>query len=117
VIREISIQNYKSIQNLELELGRVNVFIGENGAGKSNLLEAIAIASAASAGKLDNEFLASRGVRVTQPELMRSGFKKRSISRPIEIIVKGESGSRVRFVINNDNTLYSKWTVVPSFRP
>jgi predicted ATPase len=117
VIREISIQNYKSIEKLKLELGRVNVLIGENGAGKSNLLEAVAIASAASAGKLDNEFLASRGIRVTQPELMRSGFRKRSTSQPIEILVQSEGGSSVKFVASNDNTVYSKWMVTTTFRP
>lgn len=43
LVREVSIQNYKSIPKLTLELGRINVLIGANGSGKSNLLEAIAI--------------------------------------------------------------------------
>ena len=42
MITEIQIENYKSIQNLKINLGRVNVFIGENSCGKSNILEAIA---------------------------------------------------------------------------
>jgi AAA15 family ATPase/GTPase len=37
----ITIKNFKSIKNLELTCGRVNVFIGEPNTGKSNLLEAI----------------------------------------------------------------------------
>ena len=73
MIQEITIENYKSIQSLSIELGRVTVFIGENGCGKSNILEAIALGSAA-ADKLDNEFLAPRGIRVTDPKLMRSAF-------------------------------------------
>jgi len=64
----------KSIENLSINLGRINVFIGENGCGKSNILEAITLASAATQNKLDNEFLTSRGVRVTIPQLMRSAF-------------------------------------------
>jgi AAA15 family ATPase/GTPase len=69
MIQEITIENYKSIQSLSIELGRVTVFIGENGCGKSNILEAIALGSAAAADKLDNEFLAPRGIRVTEPKI------------------------------------------------
>lgn len=63
MIREVTIHNFKSIPDLEMSLGRVNVLIGANGAGKSNILEALALASAAADDKLDSEFLASRGVR------------------------------------------------------
>jgi AAA15 family ATPase/GTPase len=58
MITELDIKNYKSIRELTLPLGRINVFIGENGAGKSNILEVIALAAAA-ADKLDHEFLSS----------------------------------------------------------
>lgn len=84
MIQEITIENYKSIQSLSIELGRVTVFIGENGCGKSNILEALALGSAAAADKLDNEFLAPRGIRVTEPKLMRSAFDKDS-SKHIKI--------------------------------
>ncbi len=76
MIQKIAITNYKSVVNLELDLGRINVFIGENGCGKTNILEAIAMGSAAAANKLDNEFLFTRGVRVTEPKLMLSAFEK-----------------------------------------
>ncbi|MFM7578130.1 MAG: AAA family ATPase, partial [Microcystaceae cyanobacterium] len=81
MIKEVTIENYKSIQSLTLPLGRVTVLIGENGCGKSNILEAIALGSAAAADKLDNEFLASRGIRVTDPKLMRSGFTVENFSK------------------------------------
>jgi predicted ATPase len=108
VISEIQISNYKSIEDETLSLGRVNVFIGENGGGKSNLLEAIALAGAAQSGKLDNEFLASRGIRVSPPKLMRSGFRPRASSKPIIINVRGSDQS-ARFQIQNDNLPYSSW--------
>lgn len=38
MIKEIKIQNYKSIQNLDLPLQPINIFIGANGAGKSNFI-------------------------------------------------------------------------------
>ena len=90
MIRKITIENYKSIQKLEVELGRLNVFIGENGSGKSNVLEAIALASAASQDKLDNEFLASRGIRVTDPRFMRAAFDEEHATREIHIKVDSE---------------------------
>ena len=64
MIRKIEIENFKSVKKLELELGRVTVLIGANGAGKSNILEGIAFGAAAADGKLDYEFFASRGIRV-----------------------------------------------------
>jgi predicted ATPase len=57
----IEIENYKSIEKLTFKPGRVNVLIGENGCGKSNILEAIGLAGAAQANKLDNEFVIGRG--------------------------------------------------------
>jgi predicted ATPase len=92
MIQEIQVENFKSVQKLKLELGRFNVLIGENGCGKSNILEAIAMGAAASADKLDNEFLHSRGVRVTEPRLMRSGFEKESAEKDIKVSFIGEEG-------------------------
>ena len=83
MLTKFKVENFKSINSLELELGRVNVFIGENGSGKSNVLEAVALASAALQDRLDHEFLAPRGIRVTAPELMRSGFDKKSESNHV----------------------------------
>ena len=48
MIQTIHIKNFKSIQDLKLDIGRFNVIIGENGSGKTNFLEAIAMAAAAS---------------------------------------------------------------------
>src|SRR5438067_2182894 len=79
MISEITIQNFKSVEDLTLPLGRVTVLIGENGSGKSNILEAIAFLGAAAANKLDTEFLVSRGIRVTDAALMRSAFPPRNV--------------------------------------
>jgi AAA15 family ATPase/GTPase len=38
---KVSIRNFKSVKELEFEPRRVNVFIGEPNAGKSNLVEAL----------------------------------------------------------------------------
>ena len=74
MLESITIERFKSIAKAELELGRVNMFIGGNGAGKSNALEAIGVTSAAAGrGLTDADFL-QRGVRLTPPQLMRSAF-------------------------------------------
>jgi AAA15 family ATPase/GTPase len=76
MIKEIKIENFKSIQSLNLELGRLNVFIGANGSGKSNILEGIALIKAAKENKLDTEFLYARGVRVGDEIYTPSAFKQ-----------------------------------------
>jgi AAA15 family ATPase/GTPase len=74
MVSKISIANYKSIQNLDFPLSRVNVFIGENGSGKSNILEAIAMACAAQMNQLTTEDFFNRGIRVAKPALTFNSF-------------------------------------------
>jgi AAA15 family ATPase/GTPase len=96
MLKKITIQNYKSVQNLNIELGRFNVFIGENGCGKSNILEAIAIGSAALGNKLDNEFLVTRGIRITEPDMMVSRFDKANLEKSILVDFEDEKDEKVR---------------------
>lgn len=108
-VRRVHIKNFKSIVDMPLELAPVNVFIGENGSGKSNILEALAFASAAAADKLDNEFLVSRGIRVTDPHFMRSAFVGSS-EDPISIDVEDERGIRIILEINTpEGAPYPRW--------
>lgn len=111
MIKNIKAENYKSIKTLELELGRANVFIGENGAGKSNILEVFALAGAAVAWKLDNEFLASRGIRVANPEFMRPAFSGADLFSEIRIAISADVGEAFLIKLKNDNSPYSKWVV------
>ena len=37
-LTKIKIEGYKSLKQIELEIGNMNILIGENGAGKSNLV-------------------------------------------------------------------------------
>lgn len=116
MLNAVEVKNYKSIQKLNLELGRVNLFIGENGCGKSNVIEALCLASAAEADKLDNNFLSSRGIRVTNSKLMRSNFDTSNCNRPIDITIKAEDNTETcRYSLENDNEPYSKWTYNKGF--
>ena len=85
MIREISIENFKSIESLKLNLGRLNVLIGANGSGKSNILEAITFGSAVPMFNLTNEILSTRGIRMTEKDLMFSGFNSQNPDEEIVI--------------------------------
>lgn len=119
MISEIRIRNFKSIHDLRLKLGRVTVLIGENGSGKSNLLEAIGFAGCAAANKLDNAVLASRGIRVCEPELMSAAFgEEPPESQGIEFeICEGGSASsmefRVKPVLFGEDEQSKGWGVLP----
>lgn len=77
MITELSVRGFKSLANLApLELGVVNVFIGANGSGKSNLLEAVGVLGAAAAGHVDDKALLSRGVRPATPRLYNTSLQK-----------------------------------------
>ncbi len=76
MLTDLRIRNFKSIRDASLAPGRVTVLIGENGSGKSNFLEALAMAGAGLGDRLDNEFLVSRGIRVTEPKFMHSAFSR-----------------------------------------
>ena len=40
MITSLNIQHFRSIENIELKLEQINVFVGQNGAGKSNIIDA-----------------------------------------------------------------------------
>lgn len=67
MLSKIRIFNYKSLNNIYFDPTHVNLFLGENGAGKSNILEALTMYSAAKSNMLGNEFLISRGIRPIDP--------------------------------------------------
>jgi len=109
MIKEIHIKNYKSIQKLKMPIGQLTVLIGENGSGKTNILEAVALASAAASDKLDNEFLSARGIRITDPKFMRSAFHCENTSEDIYIRLTGHENTYFECHLQNDNEPYSKW--------
>ena len=75
MIDRIEIHAFKSIQEASLELGAFNVFVGANGSGKTNILEAIGVLGAAAAGRVGDESLLYRGVRPGLPDLYKTSFR------------------------------------------
>jgi len=76
MLAAIGIKGFKSVHNIPLlEFGRVSVFIGANGSGKSNLLEAVGMLSAAAEGFVHADHLLQRGVRHSLPGLYKTSLK------------------------------------------
>ncbi len=80
MITELTVECFKSLEKVKVPLGQVNVFVGANGSGKSNLLEALGVLSAAAKGRVDDEALMRRGVRPGVPQLYKSSFQSRRLS-------------------------------------
>jgi len=107
MLKKLQVQNFKSIWSDTVELGQLNVFIGENGAGKSNLLEALAVMSAAKQERLDIEGLYSKGVRVAKPALTCSSFHGKNPKPQIEISLAFQREKQlmtIKSVLETDKT-------------
>jgi energy-coupling factor transporter ATP-binding protein EcfA2 len=74
MITQVTVAAFKSLEKLDVGLGQLNVLVGANGSGKSNLLEAIGVLSAAADGKVTDQTLMQRGVRPGVPKLYKSAF-------------------------------------------
>lgn len=101
MIRTIHIDGFKSIHSETIALGRVNCFIGANGVGKSNVLEAIGVLGAAANGVVDDEALLRRGVRAGLPRLYKSSFSSERTPSHIGVAAAGDAGECYRVSLLN----------------
>lgn len=101
LLASITIEGFKSIAKQTVELGRLNVFIGANGAGKTALLEAIGVAGAAADGRVTDDDLIDRGVRPGVPKLFKSAFAEGRIPRGIKI--SATSSEKADYAVMLDN--------------
>ncbi|WWR15301.1 AAA family ATPase [Lachnospiraceae bacterium JLR.KK008] len=74
-IKEIRIRNFKSLYDVSFQPGKVNVLIGANGSGKSTILEAIGVLSAAMTDRVNSSSLQKKGIRLSTSALYKSKFK------------------------------------------
>jgi hypothetical protein len=100
-VREIHIRGFKSILDQSIQLGRVNCFIGANGVGKSNILEAIGVLGAAAGGRVDDESIMRRGVRAGLPRLFKTSFAGTQIPPHITLDARGEPSATFRVALLN----------------
>ena len=65
MLDKFTVKGFKSLVDVTVDLGVVNVFVGANGSGKSNLLEAVGILGAAAFGAVGDESRHYRGIRLS----------------------------------------------------
>ena len=85
MLRKLKISRFKSVRDQSLKFGRVNLFIGGNGTGKSNILEAIGLVSACFGRGLGDTDIGRKGLRITPPELMKSSFKNENLPKTLKL--------------------------------
>lgn len=100
-VREIHIRGFKSVLDQSVSLGRVNCFIGANGVGKSNVLEALGVLGAAATGRVDDEAIIRRGVRAGLPRLFKTSFAGTQIPPHITLEAQGEPSATFRVSLLN----------------
>ncbi|WP_262352148.1 AAA family ATPase [Bacteroides fragilis] len=111
MIDTITIKNFKSITDATLSLGNVNVFIGTNGSGKSNVLEAIAMVAAERSSRIEVKDMIQKGIRIAKPDLMISSFYGHPASSTINVNISGTEGERIKYAVTNltPEDIYSTW--------
>ena len=85
MISSLKIKDFKSIVDVDIDFGNINLFIGTNGSGKSNVLEAIGIFSACLERGVDAQTLYYKGIRLSAPRIFKSSFKNRRLPRAIRL--------------------------------
>ena len=105
MLENLSVRTFKSLDEVTVNLGRVNVFIGANGSGKSNLLEALGILSAAADGKVDDQALLAHGVRPGLPALYKSSFPALPDRRISPHLHFGARSGQARYEVSLHNPL------------
>jgi len=99
----LSVRGFKSIRELDLELGTVNVLIGGNGAGKSNLLSLLRMVRATATGGMQEWVARAGGAR----SVLHYGPK---VTPALEVGIDLQAGSdagsyRVRLAPSPSDTL------------
>ena len=105
MLRNVTFRTFKSLKDVTVDFGLVNVFIGANGSGKSNLLEALGVLSAAADGKVDDQTLLARGVRPGVPALYKSAFPSKGSERIPPHLFFGAYGNGAKYEVTLHNPL------------
>jgi predicted ATPase len=110
MLTKLRIKNFKSIIDDTIELGAVNVFIGENGCGKTNILEALGFLSCWAEGRLDTASLSTKGIRLAKPEMMMSCFSNHKNDKHVDFEFKHDNDDYSLFTtFSVDNTKNEFW--------
>jgi predicted ATPase len=102
MIRSVRIRGFRSIVDQVFEPGSFNVLIGANGSGKSAILEALGVLGAALEGRVNDNSLQRRGVRLSAPEQYASAFPvsdEDAAARDIELSARFANGTSHEYTV------------------
>ncbi len=77
-LRSMSAEYYRSLRSIRMDLGQVNLFVGANGAGKSNLYRALQLIKAAAEGRFSHAIAEEGGI---YSAIWSGGFPKHKKAR------------------------------------
>jgi predicted ATPase len=106
MLRDVRIAGYRSLRSIHFPVGRLSVFVGANGVGKTNLYRALELLQAAAAGTLAHALAAEGGME----SALWAGERRRH--EPARIILK--AGFALSPVGDNDYSYEVAAGVVPS---
>ncbi|BFI73740.1 hypothetical protein YN1_7270 [Nanoarchaeota archaeon] len=95
-IEKVHIENFKSIDSIDLNCKRINIFIGPPGSGKSNILEAIGLISKYTLDKFPES------IGVYDYNKLASMFYRNNIYKSLVIGINGE---KLEVNYNGDETV------------
>jgi len=104
-LRSMFAENYRSLRSIRMDLADTTLFLGENGAGKSNLYRALQLVQAAVRGRLAHE-LASEGGMLSA---LWSGTRRKS-----------EGPARIRLeveIVDEERAITFRYHVEAGLRP
>lgn len=87
VVREFHASNYRSVRSIRFPTGRLTVFVGGNGVGKTNLYRVLQLLQASAAGTLSRELAAEGGMQ----SAVWAG--RRRASDPMRIVLSAGLGA------------------------
>src|ERR1700746_3382949 len=88
-IRSLHVRGYRSIQRVFLRLGQVNVLVGPNGCGKTNLYRSLYLLNAAAEGRLARTLAQEGGM----PSALWAGEQSKGVPKRITIDVSFDQWS------------------------
>jgi predicted ATPase len=104
LLRSMSAENYRSLRSIRMDLGQVNLFVGENGAGKSNLYRSLQLVQAAVRGTFAQEIAAEGGMG----SALWTG--KRRPNEPVRIRLEAE-------LLDEDRAITFRYRIEAGLRP
>ncbi|MBC7495131.1 MAG: AAA family ATPase [Flavobacterium sp.] len=122
MIDRLVIKNFKSINHINLECGRINVLIGEPNAGKSNILEALDLSFLSWMFNINDAALKAGKNIIDLKNYFRTNdvsglFHFGEMGNPISIIQIRENGFHeisLKYIVEKEQNIY-QWSDTSSF--